>query len=338
MPPAVFRKLAALVLAVTAALLLSAAAIAGSGGTKPSTGTSPNADRAVDIYYFIAVFTAIIFLLVTVPLLLFIVRYRSRGRPREIEGPQVRGNTRLELAWTVVPVLILTATAAFVFYKLPGITDLEAAAGGRGALEVRVEGRQFYWQYEYPNGVIAIDQLRAPVDRVVRLAITAPRKDVQHSYWVPPLGGKFDAIPGRTSETEFRARKAGVYKGVCGEFCGIQHAAMVMSVRVMPRAEFDRWLAEQDRAQDAGESALGRATYEGACGKCHGLAGQGDIGPRLAGNPITGQADALAQVARQGQGRMPGIAEGWEQRQMEALTSYMKRRFAPRPGGGGAGS
>ena len=336
MPPAVYRKpLAALVLAVTAALLQSAVAVAGSGGTKPATGTSPNADRAVDIYYFIAVFTAIVFLLVTVPLTLFIIRYRSRGRPREIEGPQVRGNTKLELAWTLVPVAILTATAAFVFYKLPGITDLDAAAGGRGALEVLVEGRQFYWQYEYPNGVIAIDQLRAPADRVVRLAITAPREDVQHSYWVPPLGGKFDAIPGRTTESEFRARKPGLYKGVCGEFCGIQHAAMIMSVRVMPRTQFDRWLAEQDRAQDAGDSTLGRATYAGACAKCHGLAGKGDIGPPLDQNPITGQAEALAQIAREGQGKMPGIAEGWEQRQMDALTSYMRRRFAPESANGG---
>src|ERR671914_52436 len=188
-------------------------------GLTPVTAESPNAERIEDLYWFVAFWAAVVLLAVAVPLTLFVVRYRSRGRDRTVEGPQVHGSTRLEIAWTLVPIAILLIVTAFTFYKLPGITlEDEARAGD---LRIRVEGRQFYWQYRYPNGVIQIDQLRAPLDRLVVLEITAPESDVNHSYWVPGVGGKFDAIPGETTETAFQARETGVFEGQCAEFCGI---------------------------------------------------------------------------------------------------------------------
>jgi cytochrome c oxidase subunit 2 len=324
-------------LAVTLACLLGvlgpvAVAHAGNGGFAPVDPVSPNGERIEDAYYLIAAFAILVFLLVTVPLAIFIVRFRSRGRPRTVEGPQIRGNTSLELAWTAVPVVILTIVAGFIFYKLPGITELTSAAGA-SELEIEVEGRQFYWQYRYGNGVIAIDRLRVPVDRVVQLEITAPDHDVVHSFWIPAVGGKFDAIPGETTELEFKAEKEGVYPGQCTEFCGLQHGVMTASLEVVPAAEFDRWLRSEAQAQETGESDLGEITFAGACAKCHGMGGEGLIGPALAGNPTIEQRDALEEVVRNGRGQMPAVGRGWSDRQLDALVRYMQRELGGESGG-----
>jgi cytochrome c oxidase subunit II len=301
-----------------------AAALFAATGLTPVTAESPNAERIEDLYWFISFWAALVLLAVAVPLTIFVFRYRSRGRDRTVEGPQIHGSTRLEIAWTLVPIVILVIVTAFTFYKLPGITlEDEAEAGD---LRVRVEGRQFYWQYRYPNGVIGIDRLVAPQGRLVVLEITAPESDVNHSYWVPGVGGKFDAIPGRTTETAFQAREVGVYEGQCGEFCGIQHAAMLAEIEVKPADEFDSWLEEQAQAQEAGSSDLGEQIFVGACSKCHGPEGEGLIGPGFTGASV-GDPEAVAEIVRNGRGRMPAIGEEWEDFQMEALTDYLQERF-----------
>jgi cytochrome c oxidase subunit 2 len=303
--------------------VVSAALFAATGLT-PVTAESPNAERIEDLYWFVAFWAALVLLAVAVPLTIFVVRYRSRGRDRTVEGPQIHGSTRLEVAWTLVPVVILVIVTAFTFYKLPGITlEDEASASD---LRVRVEGRQFYWQYRYPNGVIAIDRLVAPQGRVVVLEITAPESDVNHSYWVPALGGKFDAIPGETVTTAFDANRVGIFEGQCAEFCGIQHAEMFAEIEVMPADEFDRWLDDQAEAQSAGTSDLGEQIFVGACSKCHGPEGQGLIGPPFT-SANTADAESVARVVRQGRGKMPAIGEEWDDQQMEALTDYLSERF-----------
>jgi cytochrome c oxidase subunit II len=303
---------------VVAAVLFAAT------GLTPVEAESPNAERIADLYWFVSFWAALVLLAVAVPLTIFVIRYRSRGRARTVEGPQIHGSTRLEIAWTLVPVVILLFVVAFTFYKLPGITlEDEAQAGD---LRIRVEGRQFYWQYRYPNGVIAIDRLVAPEDRLVLLEITTPENDVNHSYWVPGIGGKFDAIPGRTTETGFQADEVGLYEGQCAEFCGIQHAEMLAEIEVRPAEEFDSWLEEQAQAQQAGSSDLGEQTFVGACAKCHGPEGQGLIGPEFT-SANTADAEAVAQVVRNGRGRMPPIGEEWEDFHMEALTDYLTDRF-----------
>ncbi|HEU6446492.1 MAG TPA: cytochrome c oxidase subunit II [Gaiellaceae bacterium] len=306
-----------------------AAALFAATGLTPVEAESPNAERIQDLYWFIAFWAVVVLLAVAVPLALFVYRYRSRGRDRTVEGPQIHGSTRLEIAWTLVPVVILLLVTLFTFYKLPGITlEDEAEAGD---LRVHVEGRQFYWQYRYPNGVIAIDRLVAPQGRLVVLEITAPETDVNHSYWVPALGGKFDAIPGETTETAFRAEDAGTFEGQCAEFCGIQHAAMLAEVEVLPPDEFDSWLDEQAEQQEAGTSGLGEALFLGACAKCHGPNGEGLIGPALTPASV-GDPQAVEQIVRNGRRRMPAIGEEWDDRQMKALTDYLQERF-PAEGG-----
>ncbi len=303
---------------------LCGTAVAGNGGFAPVDAASPNAERINESYAWVSIFTGAVFLLVEGSLIWFIVRYRRRRRRRDEDGAQVHGNTNLEIAWTLLPVVILVAIGAFVFYKLPGIQDVPSANASGGRVDVEVKGYRYYWNFEYPNGVIAVDKLRAPVGQTVKLDITASPFEVIHSWWIPALGGKFDAIPGVTNESWFRAEGPGIYRGQCAEFCGIQHARMEAAVEVLPREEFDRWLADEDRAQRNGTSDLGEQTYAGACAKCHGLAGEGDIGPTLRGNGLLGDPEAVEQVVRNGLGEMPPVGKDWGDRQLDALTEYLE--------------
>jgi cytochrome c oxidase subunit II len=331
--PAPVRRSPAVLLTFTGILLSwSSVASAGNGGFAPVEPVSPNAERTEDVYYLMSAFAILVFLVVTVPLVIFIVRYRSRGRARTVEGPQIRGNTRLELGWTLAPIAILIVIAGYVFYKLPGITSLTSAEGAT-ELNVKVIGHQFYWEYEYPNGVVAIDRLRAPVDRLVHLDITAPEGDVNHSFWIPAAGGKFDAIPGRTTEFEFEAQKIGTYPGQCAEFCGVLHGDMTASLDVLPAAEFDRWLEEQARAQEAGESELGQEIFQGACAKCHGMRGEGLIAPALAGNPVVENRQSVEEVVRNGLGQMPAVGQDWGERQLDAVVRYLDEELGGQSGG-----
>jgi cytochrome c oxidase subunit 2 len=300
-------------------------AAAGNGGFAPVDASSPNAERIGDAYNWVSIFTGFIFLLVEGSLVWFIVRYRRRHRRRTEDGAQIHGNTNIEIAWTLLPAVILVAIGGFVFYKLPGIQDIPSANAAGGRVDVGVKGYRYYWNFTYPNGVIAVDRLRAPVDQTVKLEISAAPFEVIHSWWIPALGGKFDAIPGVTNESWFRADAPGVYRGQCAEFCGTQHAAMTARVEALPREEFESWLADEAQAQEAGTSKLGEETYAGACAKCHGLDGGGDIGPRLAGNPILQNRAALETIVRNGRNAMPPVGKDWEERQLGALTDYLKK-------------
>lgn len=326
MPAPVRRKLFSACLSLLAlAFVLTGSALAGNGGIAPPAET-PQAGRIQDLYWFILAISAVIFLIVEVSLVVFIVKYRNRGRPRTDEGPQIRGHTRLELIWTGIPVLILIAIMSFVFYKLPGIDDVpdETAAGEK--LTVEVEGRQFYWRYVYPNGAVSVNELRLPAGRPVELELTAPAHDVIHSWWVPELAGKMDAIPGKVNHLSFESpTKPGVYRGQCGEFCGVQHALMLASVRVEPEAAFTTWLEAQDRIASAG--ALGKQIFEGACAPCHGLNGEGLIGPALEGNATLADPQQLREVVANGRNAMPPVGAGWTQKEFSALLLYVRQEF-----------
>src|SRR2546421_5924233 len=167
MPPPVRRKLIVLALLLGAVLALVSVAYAGNGGFAPETPHSPDASRINDSYKWISIFAAAIFIVVEGSLIWFVIRYRRRGRPRAAEGPQIHAHTRLELIWTVIPVVLLAAIASFVFYELPGIKDVPAAKAQGGPLQVRIDAHQFYWQFTYPSGAISIHHMHVPVNRVV---------------------------------------------------------------------------------------------------------------------------------------------------------------------------
>jgi cytochrome c oxidase subunit II len=313
-----------LAVAALCALVWTGGALGADPGFAPPDPASPNAERINDSYYWVAIFTGAILVVVEGALVWFIVRYRREHRRRDEDGAQIHGNTNLEIAWTIVPVLIVAAIGSFVFYKLPGIADVPSAQAEGGRVDVTVKGYRFYWNYEYENGVIAVDRLRAPVGQTTRLEITAPDFDVIHSWWIPRLGGKFDAIPGQVNQTWFNARAPGIYRGQCAEFCGVQHAAMRAEVEAMPREEFEQWLEAEAQAQEEGNSKLGEETFAGACAKCHGPEGEGDIGPRLRGNGILEETEALERIVREGRGEMPPVGRDWQDRQMDALTEYLQ--------------
>jgi cytochrome c oxidase subunit 2 len=328
MPPIV-RSYRFLVLAgvLVASVALSAPALAGNGGFAPVPPESPNADGITQSFLFVSAFVLAIFALVEGLLIAFVIRYRRRKRDRHAEGAQIHGATRLELAWTIGPVLILFAIAAFVFAKLPGIQDVPAAAAGEENLLVDVTGTQFTWEYRYPNGVVAVDRLRAPQGRTVELDVTAPDWDVIHSWWIPALGGKIDAIPGKVNKTWFEAKRTGVFQGQCAELCGLFHAKMLATVEVMSASDFDAWLAEREEQQAADSSELGEELWEGSCAKCHGASGEGDYGPRIAGTDLVTDDAAVEQLLRNGFGRMPPVGRDWNDAEMEAITTYLSENL-----------
>jgi cytochrome c oxidase subunit 2 len=302
------------------ALTTAAVAYAGNAGFLPGGADSPNGQRIHDAYYVVAIFTGIIFVAVEGALIVFVVRYRRGKRERTAEGPQVHGATRLEVIWTVIPVVFLAAIGSFVFYKLPGIEDPPKADAANSST-IKVDGHQFYWQFTYPNGAISIDRMRAPAEEVVNEEISAPLTDVIHSWWVPDFGGKYDAIPGKVNKTWFKA-PAGVYKARCYELCGVQHATMTARVQVVPPAEYRSFI--ERRASAAGLIDLGREEWEGVCQKCHRL-GSRYIGPDLKGNPLLGNRQGLELLLRNGQGQMPPVGHDWTDRQIDALVLYAKR-------------
>jgi cytochrome c oxidase subunit 2 len=317
------RPLYALAGPLLIAVVAAPAALGENGGFAPVEPESSNAEGIRDSFLFVSIFVLAIFVLVEGLLLAFIVRHRRGRRARFADGPPLHGATRLELLWTVFPVVVLFVVASFIFIELPGIKNIPSAGAGE-RLEIRVTGRQFYWQYEYPNGAIAIDTMRAPAGVPVRLEVTAPDEDVIHSWWIPALGGKIDAIPGVVNETWFEAERPGLYSGQCAELCGIEHAKMLASVEVLPQDEFDAWLTERRSQQSAGTSELGEETWAGVCAKCHGLAGEGGIAPRLAGSVVLADPAAIERIVRNGIRTMPAVGAGWTDQQVRALTTYLR--------------
>ncbi len=331
------------VLAVVAAAAVALLLVFGTrGGTAPPDPATSSGEAIVHVYWAVFALGAAIFVLVEGALLLFIVRFRRRPEAAEdVEGPQIHGNTRIEIAWTLVPVLLLVAIAAFVFVRLP---DVRAAPERTGDEErIAVTAHQFYWQYEYPNGALSFDTLYLPVDRTATLELNAA--DVVHSWWVPELTGKRDAIPGQTNVLHFTPTRTGVYtNGKCGEFCGIQHALMLTSVEVLEQEEYDRWVDENEPPVDGDRLvSLGESEWFAACAKCHGDEGEGDIGPPVQGNGTLRDPEGLRRLLEEGQdlegnpGFMPPVGRGWTDEQIEALIAYVEATPVLAGGGGDGG-
>jgi cytochrome c oxidase subunit II len=307
--------------------------LAAPGGIGPPDPRTSSGEAISEIYWVVFTICAVVFVLVETALILFIVRFRRRhGTPEDAEGPQIHGNTRLEIIWTLIPALALLGIAVYVFARTPAV---QATPDGGDEVRIRVEAHQFYWQYEYENGAIALDTLRIPVDRPVVLELTA--LDVDHSWWVPELTGKKDAIPGETNELSFTADQEGTYEGYCAEHCGVQHSVMGTTVEVVSAAEFERWVDGKAVTQASVE--LGRETWVAACAKCHGLEGEGDVGPPIAGNGTLLNRRALRDLVYvRGQdtpnieGYMPVVGRGWVSVQLDSLIAYIRSNRTLREG------
>jgi cytochrome c oxidase subunit 2 len=307
----------------------------GNAGFAPPDSATSSGSEINEIYWIVIGIAAAIFLVVEGALVWFIFRFRRRPTADpDVEGPQIHGNTRIEIIWTTIPLLILIAIIVVTILKVPSVQASPAA--GSNPLVVKVDAHQFYWEYTYPNGVVAVDALRLPTERPIRLQIDS--YDVAHSWWVPELTGKKDAIPGRTNYLDFTIRRPGTFVGQCAELCGVQHAVMRTEVTAMPQGDFDAWLASERAAQTEGSSDLGEQTWEGVCAKCHGLDGKGDYGPSIAGTSTLSDRNVLEPIVTNGQdnpgiaGYMPPVAAGWPKKQLDALIEYLVQSgLAPAP-------
>jgi cytochrome c oxidase subunit 2 len=260
-------------LAAALLVLLVAAPSALADTFTPESGGSQNADD-IDTLYKIALYVAIvIFLIVEGTLIWSLVRFRARR-----SGPdavQIRGNTPLELGWTVAAALILVVLTVVTFVYLPDIenppesgpdglqasqtrfasVDQPAPPGGRPYLRIGVNGQQYLWRFDYPGKrkLFTYHTLVVPVDTTVVLQVTA--SDVIHSWWIPKLGGKVDGVPGHVNETWFKIPpdKAGeTFEGQCAELCGYNHADMRATVKAVTPTEYESWADRQ--ASDIEES------------------------------------------------------------------------------------
>ncbi|MEX1142014.1 MAG: cytochrome c oxidase subunit II [Thermoleophilaceae bacterium] len=266
------RRTALIALAAALALMLLAAPLATADLLTPESGPSPNAN-AIDSLYKIVLYVAIaIFVVVEGTLLWSLVKYRARrGGP---EAAQIHGNTPLELGWTVGAALILVVLTAVTFIYLGDVQNppdsgpggvaesVEVATidqpdppGGRdAALEIDVNGQQFVWRYDYPNGMFDYHELVVPIDTTVVLSLTA--SDVIHSWWIPKLGGKMDAVPGYVNKTWFKVTEPGVFQGQCAELCGSGHADMRARVRAVQPEQYTAYLERHERELEQSREGL----------------------------------------------------------------------------------
>ena len=270
------RRLAAL----SASLFLFLAACASHAPQdtlKPKGPSARSIDHLIKPVFIVA---GLVFVLVEGLVVIAIVKFRAR--PESPEPEQIHGNTKLELGWTLAPALILAAVAIPTM-----ITIFHLAKKPANAVNVTVIGHQFWWEYRYDDlGVVTANELRMPVGRPVELTLNSV--DVIHSYWIPPLGGKTDVVPGRNNHMHLEADAAGEYLGQCTEFCGASHANMRAKAIAMNQADFDAWVAGQKAGPTtpaAGSPAEAGAQLFAAkgCVGCHTIQGisSGMVGPNL---------------------------------------------------------
>jgi cytochrome c oxidase subunit II len=249
--------LAVLAVVAVAALLLAPSALA--DAISPEAGPTKNAVKADTLYKIVLFAGVLVIALVWGVLFYSLARFRAR---RGRTAPQIRGNTPLELGWTIGAGTLAVVIAIITLVYLNDIRDPTASGpaaladvrgenaainqpsppGGK-SLAIKVAGQQYLWRYQYPNGAVSFQEMVVPKDTTVTLTITA--NDVAHSWWIPKLGGKQDAIPGLTNETWFKVTKTGTFTGQCAEFCGANHAFMSAKVVVVEPAQYQQWVTRQ---------------------------------------------------------------------------------------------
>jgi cytochrome c oxidase subunit II len=319
-------------------LLLSACAPDASQDTLQPKG--PYAEKLKDLFipvFWVAVF---VFIVVEGGIVWITIRYRHR-KGRERMPAQIHGNTRLEIAWTIAPALIL---AGVMVPTVATIWDL-ARRPPEDAINVEVRGFQWWWEFKYTDEdmrtsygdgreIRTADVLVIPEDRVIYLSLEAEGGDIGgdaeakdypviHSFWIPELAGKQDVVPGRTNHILMQADDPGMYEGQCAEFCGLQHGKMLVRVLALSAGDWEAWVENQKRpaveptdplAQQGMDLFLGQLSGgRGSCVTCHAVGGTDASSP--AGPELTHFADPSHEC-------FAGC--NWETDDREALESWLR--------------
>lgn len=251
---------------------------------------SDNATQISDLTISILIIAAVVFIIVEGLLIYTAIRYRNR--PGSPLPRQVSGNTALEIGWTAFPAIVLAIVFALTLGTLITIDTPPAQAGapasGPGStVNVDIIGHQWWWEFKYPDlGITTANEMHVPADANVIMKLQS--NDVIHSFWVPQLGRKLDAIPGRINTNWFRSGNPGRYDGQCAEFCGAEHALMHIQIVVDAPEQFQEWVNNQKApiaANLTGQAAIGEQMFlTASCTACHTIRGtkaQGQVGPDL---------------------------------------------------------
>ena len=338
------RKLLFLGLGLVLLSLLS-----GCAAVVPQTTVMPKTDAArkiQDLYVLVFWLSVIVFIAVQGGLLYILWRYRSR--PGHDLPPQTHGNTVLEVGWTIAPAIVLVIMAVPTIRTIFELeTPPTVSANGSPPLVVEVTGRQWWWEFKYPdymqpdgNPLTTANEMIVPVGRTVVLHITSD--NVIHSFWVPQLTGKIDAIPNHHNELWFTPEEAGQYFGQCAEYCGVQHAQMRMNVIAMNPPDFQAWVQRSSNPAVPENTSLavdGAAAFQqNGCAGCHTVAGtsaSGVVGPNLshvgsrtmiAASIMPNTDENLARWLRNPQEVKPGVGMpnlNLRPQDIDALVEYL---------------
>jgi cytochrome c oxidase subunit II len=287
--------------------------------------------------------TLTIFLLVGGLLIYALIRFRHRPEDSAREPAQIYGSNQIELSWTVIPILIVV----MLFLSTTRvILETEAAPKPSGALDVTVIGHQFWWEYRYPKlGIVTANELHIPISDPAKATPTyleMSSADVSHSFWVPRLAGKMDLIPNRINTMWIDPSEPGIYLGQCAQYCGTQHAKMLLRVYAQTPEDFAAWVKQQQRpaGQDlSGNAAVGQAVFmHSACINCHTIAGTvatGRFGPDLthlasrdtiASGPVENTPETLKRWIDDPSSMKPGAlmpSMHLNQHDLDVITAYL---------------
>jgi cytochrome c oxidase subunit 2 len=297
------------------------------------------ADRIDFVFWFVVGICIFIFAIVCSMLVYAVLHFRAEPDD-DSDGPPIHGHTGLEIAWTAIPTLLVTAIGV-----ISAIVLARNDRVGAHPLRVEVTAQQFAWSFAYPsaNGMTSA-VLRLPVHRSVQLRFTS--KDVIHSFWVPEFGQKQDTVPGLHPTLHITPKRTGTFPVICTELCGLGHATMRSTVIVMTQAAFEKWVKGQKQAANAGGgAALGATTFKNqGCGSCHTFTpaqASGKVGPNLdqlpqeaqrAGKPLQAFVrqsivDPSAYVEKgYPDNVMPHTFASLPKQQLDALVQYLTTR------------
>ncbi len=288
---AVLARVTGIIVILTGVLLAARVCVASPSGDHPIPSIfdprSTPAESIRHLSHFVLAITGLIFLVVFSLLSYVVVKFRRRVADAEREPAQVYGSTQIELAWTIIPILIVVVLFLATARVIHAIQDAPKPAE---AVEVTAIGHQFWWEFRYPKlGIVTANELHVPVSDPAHPTPTFLKlfsADTDHSFWIPQLAGKTDLIPNHPNETWVDPHETGLFLGQCAQYCGTQHAKMLLRVYVDTPEDFNAWArAQQQPANQDEKEAAGRLVFERtACVNCHainGTNGTGRFGPDL---------------------------------------------------------